>query len=296
MTQFSRRTPALFIAPFFAVFTFVMVLPIGYAAWMSLFSEKAVSGLGFGGTTTEFTGLGNFAAALTDHAFLAGLGNVALYAAIALPVQIGCALLLALVLDSVLARAKKFFQLTLFLPHAVPVLVAGIVWVLLYTPSLSPLTAALDAVGIHWDFLGPDGYLASLVNIVAWEWIGYNMIIFFAALQALPQETVEATRLDGAGEIRAAWSVKIPMIRPAVILAVLFSCVGMIQTFTEPFLLYNGGAPEMGNEWSPMMFIYSAAFERHDYGLSAAASLLLAAVAAGLSLLVTRLGRRWENA
>ncbi|MET7739411.1 sugar ABC transporter permease [Streptomyces sp. NPDC005385] len=290
-----RRAAALFVTPFFVLFAAVMVAPIGYAVWMSLFQERS-SGLGFGGSERVFSGLGNYTKALSDGGFRASFAHIALYCALYIPVMIGGSLVLALLVDSAMARAKRFFQLALFLPHAIPGLIASIIWIYLYTPGLSPVLDGIGALGGSWDFYSNDHVLSSMVNLCAWQWIGYNMVIFYAALQAVPRETIEAAVVDGAGAIRTALQIKVPLIASAVVMTVLFTCVGAIQIFTEPKLLNQRGAPSVDTEWSPTLFIWKAGFVQHDYGLAAAASLLLALLGVLLSSIVTRLGNRWKAA
>lgn len=285
-----NRFAVLLVIPFCVLFFLTTILPIGYAAWMSLYSEQASGGLGFGGTVNLFVGLGNYVEALGEPAFRTSLLHVVSYCLLYIPIMVGGALTLALLIDSAMARARKFFQLMLFLPHAVPGLIASIIWVYLYTPGISPLSNLLNV-----NFLSPGNALPSMVNMAVWQWMGYNMVIFYAALQAIPREIIEAVTVDGAGGIRTAWSVKIPMIKNAVILTMLFTCIGAIQLFTEPQILADA-SPTMTGAWSPVMYIYQAAFVRHDYGLAAASSLLLAALAASLSFIVTRLGNRWRAA
>ncbi|MFJ4888517.1 carbohydrate ABC transporter permease [Streptomyces sp. NPDC088788] len=290
-----RRAAALFVTPFFVLFAAVMAAPIGYAVWMSLFQERS-SGLGFGGTERVFSGLGNYTKALSDTGFRASFAHIALYCALYIPVMIGGSLVLALLVDSAMARAKRFFQLALFLPHAIPGLIASIIWIYLYTPGLSPVLDGIGALGGSWDFYSNDHVLSSMVNLCAWQWLGYNTVIFYAALQAVPRETIEAAVVDGAGAIRTALQIKVPLIASAVVMTVLFTCVGAIQIFTEPKLLNQRGAPSVDTEWSPTLFIWKAGFVQHDYGLAAAASLLLALLGVILSYIVTRLGNRWKAA
>ncbi|MEU1408369.1 sugar ABC transporter permease [Streptomyces sp. NPDC005728] len=272
-----------------------MVAPIGYALWMSLFQERS-SGLGFGGTRRVFAGLANYTAALSDTGFRASFAHIALYCALYIPVMIGGSLALALLVDSALARAKRFFQLALFLPHAIPGLIASIIWIYLYTPGLSPVLDWFGAAGGSWDFYANDHVLLSMVNLSAWQWTGYNMVIFYAALQAVPREVIEAAVVDGAGGLRTALQIKIPMIASAIVMTVLFTCVGAIQIFTEPKVLNQRGAPSIDTEWSPTLFIWKAGFVQHDYGLAAAASLMLAVLGVALSFVVTRIGNRWKAA
>ncbi|MER5736563.1 MULTISPECIES: sugar ABC transporter permease [unclassified Streptomyces] len=282
------RAAALLLTPFFLLFTAVLVVPIGYAVWLSLFTEKQ-SGLGFGGSETVFTGLGNYAAALGDRAFRDGFGVLLGYCLLYVPLMLGGALGLALLLDTALARARRFFQLALFLPHAVPGIIAALIWVYLYTPQLSPVVKAMEAGGIGFDFFSPEGALPSVVNIALWEWLGYNLIIFYAALQAIDRSVLEAATVDGAGAWRTAFAVKIPLLRGSLAMVGLFTVIGSLQLFTEPLILSRGTGSAVTSTWTPNMYAYSAAFDRNDYGLAAAASILLALTAALLSFAVTRL-------
>ncbi|MFJ8130464.1 carbohydrate ABC transporter permease [Streptomyces hydrogenans] len=289
------RAAALLLTPFFLLFTAVLVVPIGYAVWLSLFTEKQ-SGLGFGGSETVFTGLGNYATALGDRAFRDGFGVLLGYCLLYVPLMMGGALGLALLLDTALARARRFFQLALFLPHAVPGIIAALIWVYLYTPQLSPVVRAMEAGGIGFDFFSPEGALPSVVNIALWEWLGYNLIIFYAALQAIDRSVLEAATVDGAGAWRVAFSVKIPLLRGSLAMVGLFTVIGSLQLFTEPLILSRGTGSAVTSTWTPNMYAYSAAFDRNDYGLAAAASILLALTAALLSFAVTRLtGARKER-
>lgn len=286
---------AVLLAPFFVVFLAAMVAPIGYALYLSLFAQR-LSGLGFDGARQVFDGLGNYSRALHDPAFLHGFLIVAGYCVLYIPVMLVLALGLALLLDSALTRARRFFQLALFLPHAVPGLIAALVWTYLYTPGISPVVSALNSTGIHLDLLSSGAVLPSVVNVAVWEWTGYNMVVFYAALQAIPRELIEAATVDGATGLRTALSVKLPMIRPALVLAGLFTVIGALQLFTEPMIL-RGNSAAITSTWTPNMYAYSAAFDRSDYGLAAAASVLLALVAAMLSFAFTRLaGQRSSSA
>jgi multiple sugar transport system permease protein len=284
------RTAALLIGPFLLLFLAFSVAPLVYAAWLSLFTERS-SGLGFGGTETLFVGLGNYLRALGDGAFRQSFLIIALYVLLYIPVMIGGALVLALLLDSAMARARRFFQLALFLPHAVPGLIAAIIWVYLYTPGLSPVIDLMQAAGVQWSFLSADHAVFSVVNISTWEWIGYNMIILYAALQAIPRDVLEAGTVDGASGLRIALQIKMPLIRPAIALNVLFTVIGALQLFTEPRVIYRAST-EIGSTWSPNMYTLRAAFENHDYGLAASASILIALLGGVLSYIVTRFSGR----
>ena len=278
------RAGLILAAPFAILLTLTVLVPIGYALYLSLFTDR-LSGLGFSGPHQAFVALGNYLDVLTDSAFHASLGNVALFVLVHIPIMLGTALLLALLIDSAVVRLKRLWSLSVFLPYAVPTVITGLIWAYLYSPN-SGLTALLP-----FDPLGKTGILPSIVNIATWQWVGYNMIIFYTALQAVPRDVLEAARADGAGGFRTAWSVKVPMIRPTMFVALVFTVIGSLQLFTEPLVL-RGFTGSVTSTWSPSLYVYEAAFIANDYGRAAAASVLLALVSALLSALVMRLSNR----
>lgn len=292
-----RRTgaAALLLTPFLALFAVAVLAPIGYALWLSLFRQQS-AGLGFGGRTTVFAGLADYTSALSDQAFRSGFAHVAEYALLYVPVMLAAALAVAMLLDSTLARAKRFFQLTLFLPHAVPGIIAAMVWAFLYTPQVSPVVHLLRSAGLPFDLGSAATAVPAMANIGLWEALGYNVIIFYAALQALPRELTEAAVLDGAGQARIAWSVKLPLIRSSLGLVGLFTAIGVLQLFNEPLLLSQNGAGAVSSRWTPNMYNYAEAFHSADYGRAAAGSLLLALVSGVLSFAITRWSKPWRTA
>jgi multiple sugar transport system permease protein len=278
------RAGLVLAAPFAILLTATVLVPIGYALYLSLFTDR-LSGLGFSGPTQAFVAFGNYVDVLTDSAFHASLANVALFVLIHIPIMLGMALGLALLIDSAVVRLKRLWSLAVFLPYAVPTVITGLIWVYLYTPN-SGLAGLLP-----FDPLGRSGILPSIVNIATWQWVGYNMIIFYTALQAVPRDVLEAARADGAGGLRTAWSIKVPMIRPTMFVALVFTVIGSLQLFTEPLVL-RGFTGSVTSTWSPSLYVYEAAFIANDYGRAAAASVLLALVSALLSALVMRLSAR----
>jgi multiple sugar transport system permease protein len=282
----SNGTAGLLLAgPFALLLLGTVLVPVGYAIYLSLFTDR-LSGLGFGGPQRVFVALGNYGEALADPAFQASIGVVAVYALLQIPIMLGLALLLALLLDSAVVRLRQIWMLAVFLPYAVPGVIAGLIWAYLYSPGIGPMADLL-----WFDPLGADGIMASVVNISTWQWVGYNMIIFYTALQAVPRDVLEAARVDGAGAIRQALAIKVPLIRPTAFVALVFTVIGSLQLFTEPRVLQTfTGA--INNSWTPSLYVYDLAFLSGDYGLAAAASVLLALASALLSALVMRLSNR----
>ncbi|GAA3481961.1 sugar ABC transporter permease [Streptomyces yanii] len=277
------------MTPFFLLLVTVFLIPVGTAVWLSFFSDDQ-PGLGFGPEHTVFVGLRSYTAVLTDPTFLSSLGTVALYCVIYIPLMVVSALALALLLDSGVVRLRASAQLGLFLPHAVPGIIAALIWLYLYTPGLSPVIDLLGKADITIDFLGLHTVLPSIVNIALWSNLGYNMVVFYAALQAVPREVIEASVVDGAGPVRTALQVKTPLVRPSIVMVAMFTLIFALQLFTEPMLL-SQASPMINSRFSPSMYIYDAAFTRNNYGLAAAASVVLLICTIALSYGVTR----WTN-
>ncbi|MEY9484466.1 multiple sugar transport system permease protein [Streptomyces calvus] len=287
-----RRLAAcgVLMTPFFLLLTVVFLVPVGTATYLSFFSDDQ-PGLGFGPERAVFVGLRSYAAVLTDPTFLGGLGTVALYCLIYIPLMVTGALVLALLLDSGVVRLRAWAQLGLFLPHAVPGIIAALIWLYLYTPGISPVIDLFARADITIDFLGVHTVLPSIVNIALWSNLGYNMVVFYAALQAVPREVIEAAVVDGAGPVRTALRVKTPLVRASIVMVAMFTLIWALQLFTEPMLL-SQSSPMINSRFSPSMYIYDAAFTRNNYSLAAAASVVLLLSTIALSYGVTRFTSR----
>ncbi|WP_045314675.1 carbohydrate ABC transporter permease [Lentzea aerocolonigenes] len=280
---------AVLMAPFFVLLVTVFLIPTGTAIWLSFFAQDQ-PGLGFGPESTVFVGLRSYAAVLSDPTFRGGLLTVVLYCLIYIPIMVVAALALALLLDSGVAKLRGWAQMGLYLPHAVPGIIAALIWLYLYTPGLSPIIDLFAKGDIHLNFLGIHTVLPSIVNIALWSNLGYNMVIFYAALQAVPREVLEASVVDGAGPVKQAVRIKAPLVKGAIVTVGIFTLIWALQLFTEPVLL-SQSTPMISARFSPSMYIYDAAFTRNNYGLAAAASVILLAFTIALSYGVTR----WTN-
>lgn len=297
--QFERRvrgirrglTPYLFILPFAAMFTIFFLLPIGYALTQSFYRSKR-SGLGLGAPTISFTGFDNYIKVFHDANFYAGVGRVLLYGVVQVPVMLVLALVFALMLDSAMIRFRSFFRLAFFLPYAVPGIVAAILWGFLYYPSLSPIVRGLHDLHLQApDFLGSNSVLWSMANISTWEYTGYNMIIIFAALQAIPPQIYESARLDGCSEVGVARHIKIPLVGPALVLAGIFSIIGTFQLYNEPVVL-STISNNVSTTYTPNLYAYTLAFGESNYYYAAALAVVLAVVTFVLSFSFLRLTQR----
>ena len=278
----SKSAPWILLAPFLIVFLGTMIVPIIMAIGYSFSSVERSGLLGEGGITNSFAGLDNYLKALSNANFVESIGRMILFGIVQVTVMIVAAVILALLLESASAKWPGFFRATYFLPYGIPGVIATILWSFLYIHGLSPIVDVLQMVGIEIDFLGPRMVLWSIANIVTWTYTGYNMLIIIAQLKAIPGELYEAAKIDGASSFRVATSIQLPLIRPAVMLTVIFSIIGTLQLFAEPRLMQTMSAG-ITSEYTPNMSAYAFAFQYNDIGMAAAQAVIIAVSAFTLS-------------
>jgi multiple sugar transport system permease protein len=287
-----RRTgvPYAFLAPALVLFAAFLAAPIGYSIYLSLRRVK-VSGLGLGkGARTEvWAGLGNYTRSLTDSEFLPSVARVGAYGLVVVPAMLGLALLMALLLDAGRTRVGTFARTSIFLPYAIPAVIASLLWGFLYLPRVSPIVDALQAVGIQPpDALSSSWVLYAVANIAIWGGTGFNMIVLYTALRAIPTDMFEAARLDGASDVQIAWRIKIPIITPSLIMTFVFSLIATLQVFAEPMTL-RPLSNTISTTWTPLMKVYRDAFTRNDIYSAAATSVIIAVATFAISFGFLRL-------
>ena len=271
--------PYLFLTPFMLLFALFFILPLGYALGISLFADRLVGG-------TVFVGSQNYLQVLQDGAFWDGVRRMVVFGVVQVPIMLGLALVFALLLDSGVVRLRTLFRLGFFLPYAIPSVVAALLWGYLYGPNFGPFAQLASALRLPAPgFLTTSGMLPSIGNIVTWQWTGYNMVILYAALQAVPPELYDAATVDGAGGWTIARYVKIPLIAPALVLTCVFSIIGTLQLFNEPSIMSSLAPDVIGNHYTPNLYAYNTAFTNQQYNYSAAISFTLGAVVFAFSYL-----------
>jgi multiple sugar transport system permease protein len=283
--------PYVLVAPAVVLLVVFLLVPIGYTVWLSLRASRVTAG-GIGPRHEVFTGMGNYASVLTDPEYVRGVLRMLSYGAIVVPVMLGLALLFALMLDVPRVRLGRLSRIGIFLPYAVPGVIASLLWGFLYLPGVSPIRDAVNAVGLPPpDLLGPGTVLFSVANIGVWGGVGFNMIILYTALRGIPREMYDAARIDGASEIQIAVRIKIPLITPALVMTGVFALIATLQVFNEPATL-QPLSDSISSTWVPLMAIYRDAFVNNDIHSAAAASVVLALGTLLVSLVVLTVLRR----
>lgn len=277
-----------FVGPFMAVFALVFLAPIAYSLWISLFRTQLVGG-------TTFVGLENYQRALADPQFWSALGRVSLFLAVQVPVMLGIALLVALALDSGRLYGRDFFRISIFLPYAVPAVVATLMWGFMYGTRFGLVGNINDALGTTLpNPLSPDLVLAAIGNIVTWEFVGYNMLIFYSALRTVPSSLYEAAEIDGAGQWRVITAIKLPAIRGALVIAGIFSIIGSFQLFNEPSILQSLAPNAITTYFTPNLYAFSLSFSGQQYNYSATVALIMGVLTMVIAYVVQLRGMRKE--
>ena len=278
----------LFTAPFITLFLLVFIAPLAYALYLSLFREQLIGG-------NSFVGIDNYVDGLKDQAFIDGIQRVALYMLIQVPLMLLLALVFALILDSGRVWVAKFLRVGIFVPYAVPVVIAALMWGYIYGKDFGPFADIADKLGVATpNFLGEKTMLFSLANVATWTYTGYNMIILYAALRSIPTELYEAAAVDGAGPVSTAFHIKLPLLRPALLLCTIFSVIGSFQLFGEPRIFYALAPDVIGKSYTPNLYVYNLAFADQRLNYAAALSFMLGLVVFVVSYLVMYASRRQE--
>jgi multiple sugar transport system permease protein len=283
-----RWTGWMFVGPFMLVFALVFLAPIAYSLYLSVFRTQMVGG-------TTFVGLENYAQALADPQFWDGLGRVTLFLLVQVPIMLGIALLVALAIDSGRLYGKSFFRISIFLPYAVPAVVAALMWGFMYGTRFGLVGNLNEALGVSLpDPLSPDLVLASIGNIVTWEFVGYNMLIFYSALRVVPHSLYEAAEIDGAGQWRVVTAIKLPAIRGALVIATIFSIIGSFQLFNEPSILQSLAPNAITTSYTPNLYAYSLSFSGQQYNYSATVAIIMGLITMVIAYVVQLRGMRKE--
>lgn len=282
-----RRWPgAAFIAPHMLALGLFMLLPTGYAIYMSLYTTRLIGG-------TRYSGLANYSTVLSSPEFWDGVRRVLVFAAVQVPLTIALAFFFAAIFDAGVVRFSRLFRTVFFMPFAVPGVVAAVTWSFLLLPGFGPYSRALSMIGLgHVDFFSSKMILPTIVIIVLWEWTGYNMTILYTSLKAIPREITEAAIVSGASLTTIILRLKLPMVRPTLVMLVFLNTVGALQLFTEPSILEAFQPQAVSFGFTPTLYVYNTAIGSGEYNLGAAAAVVLAVLIGLLSLAAFSFRRR----
>jgi multiple sugar transport system permease protein len=281
------RAAWLFLAPALAliiVFFFVPVI-VGFVISLTDFDIYAI------GTpeTARFVGIENYIRTLTSHEFWNALKNTLYFVMVGGPLSVAVSLGAALLLNARLVRFRSFFRTIYFAPVVTTIVAVAIVWRYLYHPHYGLLNYCLGAVGIApIDWLGnPAWAMPAIILLAVWKNFGYNMLIFVAGLQSIPEDLYEAAGVDGAGPWRQFLHITLPGLTPTFLFVGVTTMIAYFQLFAEPYVMTQGGP--LRSTTSVVLLMYEQGFRWWRMGIASSMAFILLAITLIGTLIQTRL-------
>ncbi len=289
----AERAAWLFVTPALLAICVFFLLPVLAALGMSLtdFDIYALADLG----NLRFIGARNYLRLLETPLFWKALGNTLLFVVVGVPLSIAASLGAALLLHSRLTRFKAVFRTSLFAPVVTTVVAVAVIWRYLLHTRYGLLNYALGHFGIEpVDWLGdPDWAMPAIILFAVWKNFGYNMIIFLAGLQNVPEELYEAARIDGARSMQQFRFVTVPALAPTTLLVSVLTIAGYFQLFAEPYVMTQGGPVQ--STTSVLYFMYEEGFKWWNLGSASAVAFMLFLLMFAVTALQLYVVRRWSE-
>lgn len=282
-----RWAPYVFISPFLVLFAVFGVFPLLFSLYLAFQSWEPTSGI----DAMEYVGLANFAFALEDEWFWKSLKNTAWLALASGVPQHLVAIPLAVFIHTSFKRARDAVVGAYFLPYITSTVAIAIMFSSLFSTDFGLVNAGLHALfGIdNVDWLGkPENIKPAIAFIVFWRYIGFNMVLYLAALQTIPKDLYEAATMDGAGRLQQFFHITLPSLKPMIFFGVTLSVIGGLQLFEEPFILTGGKGGADQSAMTSAVYLYRMAFDFNDFGGASAMSWLLFVVVALMTWLTNR--------
>lgn len=283
----------LYTAPFLIAFCAFTLFPVLWSIYISLFSWKLIG-------EKEFIGLQNYIWLITDDPlFWRSVGNTFSMWIMGTIPQLILALIIASLLNANL-RGKRIFQVGVVIPNVTSTVAVAIIFVSLFGTNYGLVNYILEKLwGIEkLNWAASYWHAQAVISLmVIWRWTGYNSIIYFAAMQSIPQELYESSKIDGASKVQQFLYITIPMIRPAIVFTVILSTIGDMQLFTEPLLFLNSSTGGQANQGLTMvLYLYDSGFVKNSFGYASAIAWMLFVVIIIFSLFNLFLTRKINSA
>jgi len=286
----------LAVSPFYLLFAVFGLFPVLFSAWLAFHYWNGL-------TPVTPAGLQQFRFLADDPVFRRAVVNTLIIWVMATVPMLLISLALAAALKAV-KRFRAFYQVVLFLPSVTSIVAIAIYFKAVFNDQNGLVNVILRAVGlpgIGWttEYWPIKVLIAALMT---WQWVGYNAIIYFAGMQAIPADIYEAARIDGAGAFRTFWSITVPMLRPVLVFTVVISTITGLQSFTEPQVLFSSNASINPNSGGPgqagmtmVLYFYQQAFTNNNFGYGAAIAYGVFAIVVVFALINWRIVARGES-
>ncbi|MCX7709504.1 MAG: sugar ABC transporter permease [Clostridia bacterium] len=282
-----KKAIFIFVFPAFVLFLCIIILPIIFSGYYSLLEWGSV-GKG------TFVGLRNYIELIVNNGdgFRESVLNSVILAGLSVFVQLPMALAIALILATGV-KGEGFFRSTYFIPVIVSTVVIGHLWMKIYNPQYGLLNAFLTNIGLEsWkgEWIGSEDTALTAVFVpLIWQYIGYHMLLMYAAIKSIPQDIMEAAKIDGASPLKTALSITIPLIKPIIEVCVVFAVTGSLKTFDLIYVL-TGGGPMHATE-VPSTLMFNTIFHRNMYGYGSSIAIFIIAECLLFTIVIQRLFR-----
>ncbi len=273
-----------FLAPYLLIFAAFWFWPIIYSFYLSFMSTRRAP--------WSYNPDMTWGRIVQDPAFYNALENTLTILLVQVPLMVGLATVLAVLLNSKLLRARGIIRFAFFAPVVIGEAAYAAVFRLMFNAEFGVVNKGIEAVGldrVEW-FSNPDAAMALIIIAVTWRWVGYNAIIILAGLQSIPQDVYEAATLDKVSPRQQFFHITLPLLKPVVLFCLVLSVIGSMQLFAEPFLITNQGGPGGATE-TLGLFLYRQGFVNLNFGYASAIAYTIAALAVTISALNLWLGR-----
>ncbi len=292
-TQPQIITTALFLSPALSVLAAFFFVPV-LSSFLLSFTDFDIYALG-NLEYLRFVGLKNYESLLNDPLFWKALQNTFFFVFVGGPLSVLFSLSTALLLNAKLAPWRGLFRLIYFAPVVTTLVAVAVVWRYLYHPRFGLLNSLLGLFGLSpIDWLGdPTWAMPAIILLAIWKNFGYNMLIFIAGLQNIPDELYEAARIDGAGALMQFWNITLPQLAPTSLFVGLTTMIGYFQLFAEPYVMTQGGP--MNSTLSIVLLMYQHGFRWWSIGYAASIAFVLFAMIFIVSLVQVKLQKGMQE-
>jgi ABC-type sugar transport system permease subunit len=285
---YRHRVAYAYVAPFYILFAIFGLFPIVAGLAISFFSWNGVD-------VMKFVGMQNYVRLLFDGMFWKAMGNTALIGLIAHVFILGGGLALAYILNSNLVKFQNLFKTVYFLPMVTSAVASAIVFKAIFGTNNGLINVVFKSLGFEGiDWWGGDGNFVKVAVIVmfSWQWMGWNMVIYLAGMQAISRDIYEAAEIDGAGHVQVFFRITVPLLKPIILFTVIQSIIGTLNLFTEPYILTGGSSLLGGTDnqaMTAMMYLLNKApYGNNLYGYASAVAYVICAIIIVISLINMR--------
>ncbi len=283
----NKKAICFFILPALIIFIAIIIFPIFMSGY---YSTLQWDGIG----KSKFIGIDNYITLFTNHedGFIESIKNSVILAFLSVFIQLPISLALALVLSNKV-RGENFYRSVYFIPVIVSTVVIGQLWMKIYHPSYGLLNTFLRNIGLDSlakEWIGStDTALGAVFVPVVWQYIGYHMLLMYAAINSISTDIMEAAKIDGASSIQTAFRITIPLIKPILEVCVTFAVIGSLKTFDLIYVL-TGGGPVHATE-VPSTLMFNTIFHKYQYGYGSSMAIFIIAECLLLTVVIQKLFR-----